>query len=108
MAPESAWETDEATVLCLGCGERMAPRRGLAVCSGRCAKREWRARRRRDRQAFCAVCYGAFSGRSDAKYCSGACRQRGYRRRLEARAAAEAARAAAARKSADFIASLIG
>jgi hypothetical protein len=98
----------------------MAPRAGLMVCSDRCAKRERRARRRRERQAFCAMCYGTFGPRrSDAKFCGNACRQRAYRRRKAveaeaarrrkaAEAATEAARLAAARKSADFIASLIG
>ena len=33
-----ASETEE-TVACLGCGEPIVPRRGLPVCSNRCAKR---------------------------------------------------------------------
>ena len=82
------------TVVCLGCGESMAPRAGLAVCSHRCRKRELRARRRRERRQICAGCRHDFTpARSDARYCTDACRFKAYRRRLAARAA-EAERAA--------------
>jgi hypothetical protein len=46
-------ETSE-TVICLGCGQAMAPRAGLMICSTRCYQREFRARRRRERRLFCA------------------------------------------------------
>ena len=89
------------TLKCSGCGQAIAPRRGLPVCSSRCRKREWRARRRRERRRVCLECGGAFSGRVDAVYCSGICRQGAYRRRL-------AGRQAAKRAAIDLAAALIG
>lgn len=90
--------------MCLGCGQAMParPRRGLAVCSERCAKRERRARHRRERWRFCSHCEAYFCpGRADARYCGNPCRQRAYRVRLRARREARQA-------AINFAASLIG
>ena len=97
------------TVDCLGCGQPMAARAGLAVCSHRCRKRELRARHRRERRQLCAACRRDFvPTRKDARFCSDACRFKAYRGRLAARAEAEAARAAARQAAKDLAARLIG
>ena len=98
-----AWEADEATVACLGCGQAMAPPRGRTmVCSSRCAKRQWRARRRRERRQVCAGCDEVFvPARVDAVFCSIACKQATYRQRKAAKAAAHA-------RAVDLAASLTG
>jgi predicted nucleic acid-binding Zn ribbon protein len=77
--------TDEATVPCLGCGQPMPPRAGLAVCSDACRQREWRSRRRRGRRQLCVTCGNIFAPfRRDAIFCSVACSQKDYRRRKAA------------------------
>jgi hypothetical protein len=82
-------ETDEASVLCLGCGLAMALRPGIPVCSLACRQRERRARRRRSRRAFCADCGGVFvPRRSDAQYCGLSCKERAHRRRKASEAEA--------------------
>jgi hypothetical protein len=88
-----ALEADAATVACLGCGQAMAPPRGRTmVCSSRCAKRQWRARRRRERRQVCAGCRLDFvPSRSDARFCGAACKQASYRRRQAVRQAARLA-----------------
>jgi hypothetical protein len=98
-----AWEADEATVACLGCGQAMATPRGRTmVCSSRCAKRQWRARRRRERRQVCAGCRLDFvPSRSDARFCGAACKQTTYRQR-------KAAKAAARQASIDLAHALIG
>lgn len=97
-----AFETEEPTVTCLGCGGLMPSRRGIPVCSERCEKRERRARRRRERIGFCAVCDELFSGRRrDARYCGTACRQKSYPAR-------KAAKDAAHRRAVDLAHALIG
>lgn len=74
--------TEEATVPCLGCGQPMAPRAGLMVCSDACRQREWRRRRRRGRRQLCCSCGGVFTpGRRDQAFCCVACAARDYRRR---------------------------
>jgi hypothetical protein len=114
-----ALEPGEA-VICLGCGQPMAARAGLAVCSHRCRKRELRARHRRARRLICTGCRREFvPTRKDARYCTDGCRFKAYRARNEARAAAarasaiakavEARRAAeVAKRRYDFVCSLIG
>lgn len=75
-------------------------RRGLTKSA--CRQRERRARRRRERRQVCAGCGVSFvPSRADARFCGVACRQYAYRQR-------KAAESTAARKRADFIASLIG
>jgi hypothetical protein len=110
------------TVVCLGCAQAMArpPRARFPTCSNGCAKRERRARHRRERRLICAGCRREFCPtRRDAKFCSDACRFRAYRARLAARAAAaerardlaqrEAERAReATRKAIDLAHALIG
>jgi predicted nucleic acid-binding Zn ribbon protein len=74
-----AWETDEAAITCLGCGQAL---RGGKFCSAACHQRELRRRRRARLLRFCARCSVAFVPiRSDARFCSGSCRQKAYRRR---------------------------
>jgi predicted nucleic acid-binding Zn ribbon protein len=74
-----AWETDEATITCLGCGQAL---RGGKFCSAACYQRELRRRRRARLLRFCARCSVAFVPvRADARFCSGSCRQKAYRRR---------------------------
>lgn len=74
-------------VICLGCGQPMAARAGLAVCSHRCRKRELRARHRRDRRRVCLGCRRNFCPtRKDARFCSDACRFKAYRAKREAKA----------------------
>jgi len=98
-----ALEAGAAMVACLGCGQAMAPPRGRTmVCSSRCAKRQWRARRRRERRQVCAACGTDFiPARRDALFCSLTCKQRAYRAR-------KAARLAARRAAIDLAAALIG
>jgi hypothetical protein len=72
-------------VSCLGCGQSMAERAGIPVCSDACRQRERRARRRRSRRAICADCGGVFvPSRSDAQYCSLTCKEHSHRRRKSA------------------------
>jgi hypothetical protein len=72
----------KVTVSCLGCGQPMAPRAGLLVCSDPCRQREWRRRRRRGRRQLCCSCGTVFTpGRRDQVFCTLACAQRDYRQR---------------------------
>ena len=62
-----AWETDEATITCLGCGQAL---RGGKFCSAACYQRELRRRRRARLLKFCARCSVAFVPvRADARFC---------------------------------------
>ena len=86
MTETSAWETDEAAVSCLGCGQAMPPRAGLPVCSSAWRQRERRARRRREMRQLCADCGEVFiATRSNRFFCSAACRQRAWRERKAGR-----------------------
>jgi predicted nucleic acid-binding Zn ribbon protein len=98
-----ALEAEAVTVACLGCGQAMAPPRGrMMVCSSRCAKRQWRARRRRERHRVCAACGTDFiPARVDAVFCSLPCKQATYRQR-------QIAKAVEARRIEDLVRRLIG
>lgn len=81
-----------APLICPGCAEpmqRTARCSLVRTCSSRCAQRERRARRRRQRPLqTCTTCSRLFAPtRADAVTCSPACRQRAYRQaRRRARA----------------------
>ena len=68
----------------LGCGQAMATPRGRTmVCSSRCAKRQWRARRRRERREQVTPVAGSISFRVGVTrgFAGAACKQTTYRQR---------------------------
>jgi hypothetical protein len=80
----------------------MTPETASAPSEAALYYRDWRRKRRERRRGRCCICREGLAGlRKDARYCVNACRCKAYRQR-------KAAKEAAARRRADFVASLIG